>query len=206
MKIKDAKEIAGSLSAPSKMPCRGYSIPAEACTTGSKIREVMGSVCNSCYALKGRYQFPTVKTALGKRLKALADPRWEDAMVTQIGKQERSGYFRWHDSGDVQSVGHLAKIGRIADRLPDIKFWLPTREYGRVKDYGKRHKNLTVRLSAFMVDGPLPLALAKRTGSVVSGVTANAADATCPAPQQGNQCGDCRACWDSPDPVIYHAH
>ena len=53
MKIKQAKEITGSLTRTSKMPGLSYSLPAWECKTGSKLRKIKGSVCASCYALKG---------------------------------------------------------------------------------------------------------------------------------------------------------
>lgn len=36
-KIKDALEYVGGFSAPSKMPCPSYSIPASACKVGAKL-------------------------------------------------------------------------------------------------------------------------------------------------------------------------
>ena len=52
MKVKDAKEITGSLTRTSKMPGLSYSLPAWECKTGSKLRKIKGSVCASCYALR----------------------------------------------------------------------------------------------------------------------------------------------------------
>ena len=118
-------------------------------------------------------------------------------MVSAINRVEQSGYFRWHDSGDVQSVAHFKKICAIARLTPDIKYWLPTREYGMVREFiekgGVIPDNLTVRFSALLVDGPAPETLAKRLGVQVSGACASAF--TCPASKQGNVCGTCRACW-----------
>ena len=53
MKLKEAKEITGGLSNPSKMPGKAYSIPASRCNVGSRLAKVKGSVCEGCYALKG---------------------------------------------------------------------------------------------------------------------------------------------------------
>ena len=39
-----------------------------------------------------------------KRLQALKDPQWVDAMVTLITGET---WFRWHDSGDLQGPEHL---------------------------------------------------------------------------------------------------
>ena len=88
MKKSEAKLIVGGWSKPSKMPCKSYSIPAEACKTGSKLREQAGTVCSDCYACKGMYRFPVVQAALQRRLDSLVDPDWTDAMVAIIGDDE----------------------------------------------------------------------------------------------------------------------
>jgi len=196
--IKIAQENVGSLSVPSKMPGFGYSTPAEDCIKGSKMRKVINSICFFCYAHKGRYVFPNVKAAMKKRLKSLRQLNWVDMMVFMIGKREKSGFFRWHDSGDVQGVWHLEKMAEVARRLPNIKFWLPTREYGFVREWmalGRKPDNLVIRLSALMMDGAPPSALAKRLGLTTSGAKTDGSF-TCPASTQGNECKECRACWD----------
>ena len=101
---KEAKEITGGLSKPSKMPGPAYNLPAAACQTGAKLALVPGTVCHGCYAMKGRYRFSNVKTALARRLEALGHPDWIKAMTVLI-KGEK--FFRWHDSGDLQSVPGL---------------------------------------------------------------------------------------------------
>ena len=73
MNKKEAKEITGGLSAPGKMPEGSYNLPAVACITGAKLREVPGTPCYGCYAFKGRYNFPNVKDALTRRLESLQD-------------------------------------------------------------------------------------------------------------------------------------
>lgn len=209
MTTKEAIEFVGGLSGPSKMPCGGYSIPAAECVTGSKLAKVKGSVCSQCYAKRNNYTFPAVQKALYRRLASTKMPGWVDAMVVAIGGTEASGYFRWHDSGDVQSVKHLEKICEVTRRLPHIKFWMPTREVAFVSSYVKKHgafpDNLTVRLSANMIDGPPPTSVAKRLGLPTSGVTREGF--TCPASTQGNKCLACRACWDkSVENVNYKKH
>ena len=195
--VNELLDRVGGFSLPSKMPCRGYSISASRCKTGRKMRKVAGSICAICYALKGRYAFPNVQNALERRFKTIRGKRWVADMVAAINRVEQSGYFRWHDSGDVQSVSHFKKICAIARQTPHIKYWLPTREYSFVREYlekgGVIPENLTVRFSALMVDGPAPESLAKRLGVQVSGACASAF--TCPASKQGNVCGSCRACW-----------
>lgn len=196
--IKDAEAIAHTLSAPSKMPCYSYSIPAQKCVTGMKLRNVEGSICSRCYAYdRGRYVFPNVKDALFKRFESLSHPQWVDAMVFMIEKKEKSGYMRWHDAGDLQGVWHLAKIVEVCKRLPHVQFWLPTREFSIVAEYMKGHKlpsNLTIRLSALMVNEKPPEAIAARLGLTTSGVSSGSFN--CPSSKQDGKCLDCRACWN----------
>lgn len=197
MKVSEAVLITGGLSRPSKMPGPAYSLPASECRVGSKLAKVPGTTCFNCYALKGRYSFPNVQTALHRRLDSLEDPRWVEAMVTQI-HSSKTDYFRWHDSGDIQSVQHLQKIAEVCKQLPKVKFWLPTREYQIVKDFRMSNeipKNLTIRLSAHKVDfSPpvfgLPTSTVHTKGNSIVGTE-------CEAYKRENKCGPCRACWDA---------
>jgi hypothetical protein len=209
--IKELESIVGTLSNPSKMPGRGYSIPARRCQIGSIMREVPGSTCERCYAMKGRYVFANVQAALEFRFRSLTDPRWVDAMVELISRKEGSGFFRWHDSGDLQGVWHLEMIVAVARELPGIRFWLPTREFRMVAEFVKGGgiipSNLTVRLSGLMLDEMPPALLMAGTGTVASTVSTTGTDVTCPAQGQGNACGACRACWDRDTAVVtYPAH
>ena len=65
---KEAREITGGLSKPSKMPGPAHNLPAVACKTGAKLVQIPGSVCAGCYALKGRYRFNNVQKALQRCL------------------------------------------------------------------------------------------------------------------------------------------
>ena len=185
---KEASKIVGGLSTPGKMPCYSINLPATECKTGAKLAQVPGTTCHGCYALKGRYQFQNVKDAMARRLQALTDPRWVQAMTALITGHK---YFRWHDSGDLQSVTHLANIMKVARATPDTQHWLPTRESGLMKLINPKAipKNLIIRVSATKVDGRAP-GWWPWTSTVSSSTT------TCPALAQGNECGDCRACWD----------
>ena len=186
MKVKDAKEITGSLTRTSKMPGLSYSLPAWECKTGSKLRKVKGSVCASCYALKGNYtRYKAIKAAQYVRLKSLQDSRWIEAMTAQV---KRSEYFRWHDAGDVQDLQHLNKIFEVCRQTPDTKHWMPTRE-AWIKDHlDSKPDNLVIRFSPPMID--------QRNDSWPNSSMVVLKDATCPAPKQGGKCLDCRQCWD----------
>jgi hypothetical protein len=114
-------------------------------------------------------------------------------------------FFRWHDSGDLQSIAHLDLIVRIARRAPAVRFWLPTREVGIVKGWqalnGELPGNLVARLSIARVDdigAPSLWSLLERPGIALSGVHSNApgeAFEECGAYRREGACGDCRACW-----------
>jgi hypothetical protein len=199
---KEAKEITGGLSAPSKMPGPSFNLPAPACITGSKLVDVEGSTCSGCYALKGRYRFPNVKEAMTRRLDRLHDPRWVDAMVTLIGKDS---VMRWHDSGDLQSVQHLKNIFEVCKRTPGTRHWLPTREarFLKLLDPEVVPKNLKIVLSDHMNNQQVTPSWWPYT----SGVTTDHEAVTCPASKQGNKCLDCRKCWDRDTKrVIYGKH
>lgn len=207
---KQLEVITGGLSAPSKMPCHSFSISAKRCKVGSKLRKVVGSTCNKCYALKGRYVFPNVERAMERRLAAMyASPNeWAAAIVASIWKKGEKN-FRWHDSGDLQGMNHLMTIVVIAEEMPHVQFWLPTREYGIVREYLRKFKcfpsNLTVRVSAPMIGA---VASEWTHSSSVDAVhTPLTAWVDCPASKQGNKCMDCRACWDQDVEVVnYKKH
>ena len=206
---KQAEAIVGTLSKPSKMPGYAYSTPAKRCLIGQKMRKVAGSICAFCYALKGRYVFKNVQLAMEKRFASLTNSLWVEAITFLIGNA-KNPHFRWHDSGDLQGIWHLEKIVQVAKNLPHISFWLPTREYAFVSEYiekgGEVPSNLTIRLSALMMDGPAPVGIAQRLGLCVSGAS-KLGNFNCPSSKQGNKCGDCRKCWDKNEFAIdYKKH
>ena len=185
---KQAKEITGGLSKPSKMPGPAFNLPASRCITGAKLVKIPGSVCHGCYALKGRYRFNNVQKALERRRQALTSPQWIDAMTVLITGHE---FFRWHDSGDLQSLEHLKNIFEVCKRTPKTRHWLPTREAQILKQVTPEEvpKNLIIRFSSHMIDQG-PVKAWPWTSTVVT------KDKTCPAAEQDNTCGSCRACWN----------
>lgn len=202
---KLAWQRTGGLSKPSKMPCHGFSIPADQCKLGSILRAIKGTTCSKCYAKKNMYTFPSVVKAMDRRFKLLRSDSWVNDMALIIRWKEKSGYFRWFDSGDLQGVWTLRNIALVCFKLPDIEFWLPTREFAIVKEYlsiyGHFPSNLIVRVSATMIDGSAPRLLRLNTSTVVTH------NNTCKAPSQNNECKDCRKCWNKAVPnVSYHQH
>jgi hypothetical protein len=154
------------------------------------------------------YSFPVVRNAQQRRLDILASNLndWKRDMTELIRRKYRnktgdSAVFRWHDSGDLQSLEHFEAIIQIARDFPTIRFWIPTKEIGIVRKWIRRNRefptNLAVRVSAPMIGSaakPIPGALSSTVGAGVG--------YACPAYGQGGTCGPCRACWDTSVPSV----
>lgn len=217
--LKAAKEIAGSLSNTTKMPGYSTGLPAVKCITGSKLVNVPGSVCEDCYALKGMYRFSNVQRAQQFRLDAITHPQWEDAMVTLISHYcRKEPFFRWHDSGDLQSVEHLKRIVNVCERTLTVQHWLPTREREVINNYltsvdNALPENLVIRMSAHMVGewldypslGLVTSTVHEEHGQPVQSPEGKSIE--CKAYTRDNECGLCRACWSGKvSNVSYLAH
>ena len=171
------------------MPEGYYNLPARACITGAKLRQVPGTPCWGCYALKNRYIMPIQAAALERRFNSLTHPQWVPAIAVLIkGKK----FFRWHDSGDLQGVWHLKNIFEVCNLTPDTQHWLPTQERQFLPLPGSKiPENIIIRLSNAKND--------TKPGNAWSHwstvVTTPRPGHVCPAPKQNNTCGSCRACW-----------
>jgi len=165
-----------------------------------------GTVCEICYAAGGFYRMGPVKDAMDIRLAASRHPLWPDAMASLIYGLL---YFRWFDSGDIQSLKMLYQIVEIAKNLPRTKFWLPTKELAIVRRYLKENpegfpENLVVRVSMTMVD---PRHMVKTESLFNTSTTSEKKKPEgflCTAETREEKCVYCRACWDKNVPnVIY---
>lgn len=78
----------------------------------------------------------------------------EQQLPSEPSKQR---FFRLHDSGDFFSPEYFAQWKQIADRLPDITFWAPSRIWATswgietVEQINSDPRNLVIRPSAFEV-------------------------------------------------------
>ena len=196
-------ETVGGVGLPSKMPGTAYGISAHLCGVGGKLSEQEGSVCHRCYAKRNNYTYPSVMKAHEKRLATLGN--WEvwvgawchilSFMGTHLPDEER--YHRWHDSGDVQTAEHLGAMAEVARRNPEWRFWLPSKEYGIVRQYREAWGfpgNLTVRMSEPRKNAP-----PKEAVRTITGLTATVGyeeGSQCLAKDRGGFCDTCRICWD----------
>lgn len=192
--VDKANQLVGGLSAPGKMPCKSFSISAFLCQTGSRLAAIAGSVCADCYARKNRYAMQNVQAALVRRMgvlaRALADKVFRAEFISAMSFLiSRSPWFRWHDSGDLQSVAHFNLICDIARATPDTMHWLPTKEPRYVK--GDIPANLIVRISAPHIDQPPP-----KNAAHTSTVVSDRIQATCRSFEREGKCGPCRMCWN----------
>ena len=217
MLVKDAKEIASISNRNSKMPGSTFAQDSFACNVGERLSKVKGSVCEGCYARRIQKMRPAVHKGWTRNLAQWQAYKhkpevWVKACVFQIermAKKSNDPYHRWFDSGDLDSLDQLIAIANVALDTPKINHWLPTREIAIVKEYlawcGSFPDNLAVRVSAPMV-GDKPLKGHALTSTVHKG-KGKAYGHACPAPSQGNACGDCRACWSKTVPnVSYKKH
>lgn len=220
MTLTEARRIAGTLSHTTKMPGYSYGLDAWQCNVGSVLAGQPGSTCSDCYARGNFYRLPHVRESQQRRTASIEHPRWVDAMVELISHHCLDDpWFRWHDSGDLMGVEHLARIVEVCERTPQIRHWLPTREYGVVAAYlsggGELPSNLTVRLSAHWVGKRaqvprslrgLPTSTVHEAGERIRfrrrrdsiecmAPTRKVTNGAAAIAGQTGACGSCRACW-----------
>lgn len=214
------------LTQTTKMPGPSWSLPAHrACPRAN------GTICDSCYASKGCYQYPSTRKAQDVRFHWTVESMrtsegllsWVETMVAAIAETGCS-HFRVHDSGDMFNARYAGAWLEICIRLPHVKFWIPTRAW-QIPAGGPfpmfdmtvdpvmtvlrklaRLPNVTVRPSALNFGDHAP-----RVDGLHAGSTAAMPDVfrafQCVAPKQGGQCGDCRTCWEAKGtPVSYCKH
>lgn len=112
MKVAGSKT--GSWSLLARVSCPGSLNP-----DGSVVE-----VCKSCYATKGMYRFPVVKNVREHNSEDYKRDEWVDEMIKEVSKFD---YFRWFDSGDIESVELALKIRSVVRGTPKVAHWLPTR-------------------------------------------------------------------------------
>lgn len=175
---KPGSDLSSPFSWTEKMPGPSFGLPTKYCKAGHKMSQQEGTMCEDCYANSGTYRYPSTRDANERRYEQLMkDPvKWAQSQVslipsfsrmTKVGKrtvplaavapdfpsiENRGGYMRWHDSGDIQSPQHLAVLADIARSTPDVNHWLPIHEPSMLRQFlaqdGKIPDNLTIRLSA----------------------------------------------------------
>jgi len=183
------------LSNTSKLGVKSISLDAKKCKTGSKLAKKPGTVCNGCYALKGCYVFPVVKDAMARRLEFFNSKDFIPIMVWLLQSQTKK-FFRWFDSGDIQNVFMGLNILEVCKQTPDIKHWIPSKEYKfwrQVLKIEKLPKNVCLRISSPNIDQK-PLDGFNNTSTVHENKKAFGLE--CIAYKQEGKCLECKACYN----------
>jgi hypothetical protein len=200
----------GPLGRPSKMPGFSWGISASLCKTGSKLAQIEGTGCSVCYALRGRYPMDNVQDAMAERIAGYYDdPDWPELMsIRLLTYAKHHPYFRWFDSGDVQSGYMMEQIQKIANQTYGyVTHWLPTQERKiALEAENSRPDNLIVRVSSTKLGEQqnnhlFPTSFISLHETEMEGVF------QCPSKNQDSKCKQCRACWNaSVKCVEYHQH
>lgn len=196
------------------MPC--YSFSHANCGIGNRLKNINNSVCSKCYGNKGFYRLYTKKLN-DKTDKIINDlDNLEKELIDEISKKEKSGYFRFFDKGDILSMEHLQSIMNICNALPNIQFWIPTKSIDILRDYIKNNgnipKNVTIRISSFMLNKTMKLDKILHCLPIASvydrdNIKNKNNDAFLCKTNEKDNCGNCRACWSkSIREVIYEKH
>lgn len=207
---KQIIERIGSLSRPEKMPGYAWNISAKYCITGSFLQKIDNTPCSKCYALRGRYNFARAKNAMDKRLQGWhKDPDWVLLMAIRLLLYQEK-YFRWFDSGDLQSEKMLLDINNVAKLTPNISHWLPTQERVFVRKLkGNISSNLNIRISSPLI-GKCYMLEDLNTSSVAKkdDFSKYSKDSfLCNSINNNGKCGTCRACWDNQiKHIVYFLH
>jgi len=200
-------------------------------------------ICKTCYAGKGNYLYPSV--SIGQRIrwawtkKTLREGSFVDQIVEAIEflqdpsieelllkKMVSNKYFRIHDAGDFLTTDYYMAWIEICQRLKNIRFWAPTRQWVFEK-WRKTFAdappptNLALRPSALFTTAVPPDIDGMAAGTTsMDEKSAPRAMASGKMPQNLKNCpayeGDaehscaaarCRTCWDQKDtPVNYKTH
>lgn len=203
----------------SKMPGGSFSLRAiETCPAGAALAKIPGSVCEGCYARKGRYSMPNVSGAQRERRRILGDSPGDFVrrMVEEI-RESGDRRFRVHDSGDLFSGWYARAWRDIARALPGVTFWIPTKEWGagepRISDILSlaREPNVVMRPSAPMVNDPPPEVGGLAAGTMVvppgdegwaRSCGAMVCPSTLPSSRGGCEENGCFTCWDDPGKAV----
>lgn len=84
-----------------------------------------------CYAMKGHYTFPSVRTKYDDNFELLRDnpDSYESELLLDVESLPIGSVFRFHTGGDIFDVRHVGIIRRVCESRPDIEFYLYTRRW-----------------------------------------------------------------------------
>lgn len=190
------KSSCPSLSLPAVLDC-----PARDLSIRLAREQGREPVCLRCYALKGRYGFPQVRTTQSERSHwwHTTDPlERAEALAAAMRREGSPRHFRCYDSGDLE-LSAVETWLRFAELLPETRIWMPTRTW-LLPEFlpGLRalnaHPRIVVRPSASAFDDPPP-----EIAGLAGGLASHRSEAVKAAFRCPGSCRGCRVCWERPD-------
>ena len=148
-----------------------------------------------CYACKGNFNFPSVKTSVNNNYNAFIDNS-ELYFSEIIVRTALCRFVRWHSSGDIINMDYLIGMCKVARKNKGTKYLAFTKKYELVNEYlasGKKiPKNLSIVFSNwddFKCDNPFNLPTAYVRFNENTDIPENAIHCN-------NKCSECQICWN----------
>jgi len=175
-------------------------------------------ICDICYCGKNNYLIHKsgFVSQMVRTLKYLQEPKIEAVLLRNLVS---SRYFRIHDAGDFFSPWYYVAWTEICRRLPEVKFWCPSRVWTLTafREFFRRSPppaNLALRPSALFVGAVPPRGvhgLADGSTSTAEGYKLPRGVRACPVydsddPVHSCARAHCRWCWDKTGEISYRAH
>jgi len=165
-----------------KTGCPSWSVSRKSCT-GAK----NSSICRSCYGSKGNFTYPVTQNALKQRhswFEKSDEGEIVDIISSDI-KKTGQRYFRAYVVGDFANERAIRIWNKIAESLPRVKFWFPTKAHKRedllpLLRKLNSLKNVAVRPSAMDWDEAAPN---------IEGLSAGSASYKGEKPENHKNCG-----------------
>jgi len=205
------------LSQTSKMPCKSLSLPIEeTCKGRYDTNGSIKEICKSCYADKGAYNWPPSVNLKQHNYNTMKNRAWVNDMITQLTKS-KNNYFRWFDSGDVESEEVLQDIYDICDSTPEVNHWIPTKSRELFSQETWRLleglNNVKVRYSSPSkhgiydnIHGSVAISDKKELTKSMFLCKAKSVGFNKKGKPNPKKCHNCRACWHNNKVVAYEFH
>jgi len=220
--LKDAYEVVGKPTTDNSKIGKNvlcFNTDPNECNTGSVLRESENSVCFDCYSISLCNFRDNVRVSYKNNYDRLLDamnnlgPTKVAEIVSFVIQKKGKQWVRDRDGGDCVSAQEFDMWNEVAHANPDVGIWKPTKEAAWLRKFLRRCKdipdNIVYRVSSPNVDQP-PLKF-EHTSVVYrkkkfDAVKETASLVKCYAHKQGNQCLECKDCWDTDIKTVVYIH
>jgi hypothetical protein len=200
------------LSKPDKLSCFSFDLPLSVCK--SQCDYYKNKIC---YVQNNKLHesYPNRKKILKRNLKLAKSDQFVKVLTGQI-RNKKQRLFRFFSSGDFIDLDHMKKVVQICRNLPDIKFWITTKNDYVLTQYFQENnltvpKNCIIKLSSpvALMDMPkFTKDFCKKYNISYSLTTLNNDLVTCKSSLGFNEskCGNCELCFDNNFIPVYKIH